>query len=136
MRAIQKNKEPLIQCFLSIIDGEKALKTLFPQLKSQVIDSVFSLWHNPKLHGVVVGGVPVGQYGTVNAPFALENFLQEMLVFVGVHAVDVVKGGLAPPLHRILKPCEVSLPQSPLVYHEVGGHMAQLLGVSDETPGE
>ena len=88
---------------------------------------------------MVVGAAPVGDHGPVIAPLAVQDILQQVMVLVGVGAVDPVVGGhdaLGPALfHGDLKAGEVQLPQGALVQHAVAGHAAQLLIVGGKVLG-
>ena len=87
----------------------------------------------------IVAGAPVGHHEAVEAPGVPKDFLEKLLVFVGVDAVDHVIGGhdgLGMALgDGDLKIGEVDLPQRALVHHGVGGHAAQLRIVGGEVFG-
>ena len=88
---------------------------------------------------MVVGAAPVGDHGPVIAPLAVQDILQQVMVLVGVGAVDPVVGGHDAPgpalFHGDLKAGEVQLPQGALVQHAVAGHAAQLLIVGGKVLG-
>ena len=88
---------------------------------------------------VVVGAAPVGDDGAVEAPLVEEDFLEQMLVLVGVGAVDQVVAG-----HEVLgvglldgdlETGEVDLAQRALIEHGVGCLAAGLLLVAGEVLG-
>ena len=88
---------------------------------------------------MVVGSTPVGDHSALVAPVVDQNVLQEVLVFVGVNAVDLVVGahdglGLA-FLYGNLKTGEVDLTEGTLIHHTVIGHAAQLLAVCGKVLG-
>ena len=83
-----------------------------------------------------VRSAPVGDDHAVEAPFVAQDVLQQVLVLVRVHAVDLVVGGhdrhrrgLA---HGYLERGEIDLAHRAFVDHGIGGLPAQFLAVDRE----
>ena len=83
-----------------------------------------------------VGAAPIGDDHAVEAPFVAQDLLQQMLVFVGVDAVDLVVGGH--DAHRLglahgdFKTGQIQFAHGTFVHHGVAGLAAQLLTVDRE----
>ena len=88
---------------------------------------------------MVVGAAPVGDDGPVKAPVPAEDVLEQVLVLVGVGAVDEVVGGHDGPglclFDHDFKAGKIQLPQGALVQNRVTGHPAQLLAVGSKMLG-
>ncbi len=82
---------------------------------------------------MVIGGAPVGNREPVKSPVIPQDFLQQMFIFIGIHAVDPVIGGhdrsRSRFLYRDLKAGQIDFPQCPFIHHGVACHTAQLLGI-------
>ena len=88
---------------------------------------------------MVVGAAPVGDDGPLKAPVPAEDVLEQVLVLVGVGAVDEVVGGHDGPgpclFDYDFKAGKIQLPQGALVQDRVTGHPAQLLAVGRKMLG-
>ena len=78
--------------------------------------------------GMEVVSAPVGDHKAVKAPVLPQNFLQQVAVFVGVAAVDLVVGGHdglgMAFLDGNFKTGEVQFPQRALIHHGIHAHTA------------
>ena len=93
----------------------------------------------PDTFHMVVVAAPVRHHEAVKAPLPAQDFRQQMVVFVGVFAIDhVVAGhdGFGFALrHSDLKACQVDFTKGPFVHHGVHGHTPQFLGIHREMLG-
>ena len=83
-----------------------------------------------------VGAAPIGDDHAVEAPFVAQDLLQQMLVFVGVDAVDLVVGGhdghRMSFAHGDFETGQIQFAHGTFVHHGVAGLAAQLLAVDCE----
>ena len=137
----QHHVQQLGYALIDLLLGDTAFLEGLQQLAGAVVTGSghFQVHTGPDALDVDVAAAPVGHDQALPAPFTAKNVLQQMLILVGIGAVQPVVGGHDRAglsfLDGDLEIGQVHLPQGAFVHHGVGGHAQHLLAVGSEMLG-